>query len=62
MGAMNQTNRQDRPKPTSLRLAPDVKDALTAFCRADRRSLNSAINLLLAEALTARGAMPPRAA
>ena len=52
---MNERIPRDRPRPTSLRLALDVREALEVFCRTDRRSLNSAINLLVAEALAARG-------
>jgi hypothetical protein len=36
---------------TTFRLDPDVREMLEAFCAENRRSMNSAVNYLLAQAL-----------
>ena len=38
-------------KPTTFRLDPDVRQLLDTFCTENRRTLNSAVNYLLAQAL-----------
>jgi hypothetical protein len=42
-------------RPGSVRLDPAVQEQVEEFRRADYRNLNNAVNLLLIEALTARG-------
>ncbi len=39
----------DAPKPTSLRLPPELKSRLDAIAKADHRSLNNLIGLILQE-------------
>lgn len=46
------TDTPDPPKPTSVRLDPDVHRRLEEFRARERRSTASAINYLLAKALT----------
>lgn len=40
------------PKPTSIRLDPDVRRRLEEFAARERRSISSAVNYLLDQALT----------
>lgn len=44
------------PKVTTFRLDPDIREQVDAVATAERRSLNSTVNVLLAEALRARDA------
>lgn len=37
----------DAPKPTSLRLPPELKDRLDTIAKAEHRSLNNLIGLIL---------------
>jgi len=53
-------NTSEHREPTSVRLDPDVRERLEAFCRDTRRSRNNAINYLLANALPAN-ALPVNA-
>jgi hypothetical protein len=39
----------------SVRLDPEVRVKLADFCRTDYRTMSNAVNLLVIEALTARG-------
>jgi predicted transcriptional regulator len=48
---MSETSAQ--PKPTSVRLDPDVQRKLDEFRMRERRSITSAVNYLLAKALEA---------
>ena len=45
------------PRELRVRLDDDVADRFDAFCLAARRSMTSAVNVLLTEALDAREAM-----
>jgi hypothetical protein len=44
---------RDRPKVTTVRLEPEVRAALDTYMKETRRSLNSAVNYLIAQALRA---------
>jgi len=50
---MNDTEARE-PKPTTFRLDPDVRELLDTFCTTNRRTMNSAVNYLLAHALATR--------
>lgn len=43
-----------QPKVTTFRLDPEIRAGAQAVADAERRSLNSAVNVLLGEALEAR--------
>lgn len=47
---MNDTETPE-PKATTFRLDPDVRALLDTFCNTNRRTMNSAVNYLLANAL-----------
>lgn len=47
---MNETAAPEA-KPTTVRLDPDIRALLNSFCSHNRRTLNSAINYLLDQAL-----------
>ncbi len=43
------------PKAVNAKIEPDVRQHLIDFCRNERRTMNNAVNLLVIEALQARG-------
>lgn len=47
-----------QPKATNAKIDPDVRQELIPFCKTERRTMNNAVNLLVIEALTARGLWP----
>lgn len=53
---VEETSQADRPtRPSSVRLDPAVQRQVEKFRRVEYRQLNNAVNILLIEALKARG-------
>lgn len=48
------------PRPTTLRLDADIRERLDAYCAAERRTLNGAVNYLLMRGLDLEAAMEAR--
>ena len=51
-----------RTTPISIRVAPDIKEALDRAAAADRRSVSSMVEKILADWLEDRGYLPKGAA
>lgn len=44
-----------KPRPSGVRLDPEVQRLIDEICRTEYRQIGNAVNLLLIEALKARG-------